>query len=161
MLALRTHHSEGDDVARQATAAGFDPDRLRNARIQAGLTQAELARLVGTDHTVIARYEAGERTPYVERLATLAAALGITPAALTQGNEIGNLAQLRSRAGLSQNTTAQRAGLVRTTYAAIERGEIATLDTDTATRLAAALEVDPKVILSAHSIARAEHLQRT
>jgi transcriptional regulator with XRE-family HTH domain len=148
-------------VAREATAAGFDPERLREARIHAGLTQAELAHRAGIHHTAIARYESGDRTPYVERLATLAAALGLTPAALTNNRDTGNLAQLRNAAGLSQDTAARHAGLIRTTYAAIERGEVASLDPDVTNRLAAALNVDPKAIRTAHSISRANHLQRS
>lgn len=148
-------------MAREATAAGFDPERLRAERIRARLTQAELAERAGIHPTAIARYEAGHRTPYVERLAALADALGLAPAALSKDPSTGDLAELRSRVGLSQDTTARRAGLVRTTYAAIERGEVASLAPDIAGRLATALGVDPKVVLSAHSVSRAEHLKRS
>jgi transcriptional regulator with XRE-family HTH domain len=161
MLTGHRHRaSKGDDVARESTASGFDPEALREARIHANMTQAELAERVGIAHTTIARYEAGERIPYVERLATIARALGLTSAALTKNSQPGGLAQLRSNAGLSQHAAAQRADLVRTTYAAIERGEVANLDPDIVARLADALAVDQTVILSAHSISRAERLRR-
>jgi transcriptional regulator with XRE-family HTH domain len=146
-------------VVRAATAAGFDPERLRRARIQAGLSQLELAQRVGTDHTTIAKYESGDRAPFVERLAALATALGVTTAALAKP-PAGTLAELRSAAGLSQQTAATQAGLVRTTYAAIERGEVTTLTPDISTRLATTFGVDPRTIARAHALARAAHLRR-
>jgi DNA-binding XRE family transcriptional regulator len=50
---------------------------VKNARQQAGLTQAELARKVGTSQSVIARLETGadQRTPSLTLLARIAAAL--------------------------------------------------------------------------------------
>jgi transcriptional regulator with XRE-family HTH domain len=144
-------------MPRESAARGFDPARLRDARHRAGLTQTQLAERTGTDTTTIAKYETGARTPYVERLATLAHALGVTPATLTT-TPATTLAELRAQAGLSQHTAATRAGLIRTTYAAIERGETATLTPDLTTRLATALNVTPSHITTAHAQTRATHL---
>jgi transcriptional regulator with XRE-family HTH domain len=143
-------------VVRAATAAGFDPERLRELRVEVGLTQRELAERTGTDHTTIAKYETGDRIPFVERLAALAAALGVTPSHLTAMKD-GTLAELRTLAGLSQQGLAQRAGLVRTRYSAIERGEVATLDPDIAARIARALNLTPAQVITAHSASRAAH----
>jgi len=51
--------------------------RLRELRLEAGLTQAELARRTGIHRPNIARVEAGRHTPSLETLARLATAIGV------------------------------------------------------------------------------------
>lgn len=51
--------------------------RLRELRMAAGLTQAELARRTGIHRPNIARVEAGRHTPSLETLARLATAIGV------------------------------------------------------------------------------------
>ncbi|MEM9067960.1 MAG: helix-turn-helix transcriptional regulator [Myxococcota bacterium] len=51
--------------------------RLRALRLEAGLTQAELARRTGIHRPNIARVEAGRHTPSLETLARLASAIGV------------------------------------------------------------------------------------
>ena len=51
--------------------------RLRELRLEAGLTQAELARRTGIHRPNIARVEAGRATPSLETLARLAGAIGV------------------------------------------------------------------------------------
>ncbi|MEY4515207.1 MAG: hypothetical protein RLZZ450_7329 [Pseudomonadota bacterium] len=51
--------------------------RLRELRLAAGLTQAELARRTGIHRPNIARVEAGRHTPSLETLARLASAIGV------------------------------------------------------------------------------------
>ena len=51
--------------------------RLRELRVAAGLTQAELARRTGIHRPNIARVEAGRHTPSLETLARLAQAIGV------------------------------------------------------------------------------------
>jgi DNA-binding XRE family transcriptional regulator len=51
--------------------------RIRELRLAAGLTQAELARRTGIHRPNIARVEAGRHTPSLETLARLAAAIGV------------------------------------------------------------------------------------
>jgi DNA-binding XRE family transcriptional regulator len=53
--------------------------RLRELRVAAGLTQAELARRTGIHRPNIARVEAGRHTPSLETLARLAKAIGVAP----------------------------------------------------------------------------------
>lgn len=60
--------------------AGRLAGRLRAARAQAGITQAELARRIGCSRSAIADYETGRAEPSPGRLAEIAAALG-TPLA--------------------------------------------------------------------------------
>lgn len=52
-------------------------DLLRNARLRAGLTQAELARRAGRHQSAIARWESGRATPSFETLRELVRACGL------------------------------------------------------------------------------------
>jgi DNA-binding XRE family transcriptional regulator len=52
--------------------------RLRQLRLAAGLTQAELARRTGIHRPNIARVEAGRHTPSLETLARIANAIGVS-----------------------------------------------------------------------------------
>lgn len=51
------------------------PTLLRRARLEAGLTQAELARRAGTTQSVVARMEAPGANPRVESLEALLGAM--------------------------------------------------------------------------------------
>jgi len=51
--------------------------RIRELRLEAGLTQAELARRTGIHRPNIARVEAGRHTPSLETIARLASAIGV------------------------------------------------------------------------------------
>ncbi len=59
--------------------------RLRELRLAAGLTQAELARRTGIHRPNIARVEAGRHTPSLETLARLASAIGVSTTAVLAG----------------------------------------------------------------------------
>ncbi len=50
---------------------------IREARLRAGLTQAELARRAATSQSAIARYEGGEVSPRVDTLDRIVAACGL------------------------------------------------------------------------------------
>jgi ribosome-binding protein aMBF1 (putative translation factor) len=52
-------------------------DALIHARVQAGLTQEELAYRPGTTQSAVARLESGTRLPTVETLQKLAQVLGL------------------------------------------------------------------------------------
>ena len=52
------------------------PELVREARTRAGLTQAELARRVGTSQPAIARIEAGRSQPSFDRVVELLRACG-------------------------------------------------------------------------------------
>lgn len=56
--------------------------RIRELRLAAGLTQAELARRTGIHRPNIARVEAGRHTPSLETLARLANAIGVPTTAV-------------------------------------------------------------------------------
>lgn len=136
----------------------FDPVRLRQLREAAQLSQAELGAAIGTDDTTIAKYETGVRIPNAQRAVRLAGAVNATPEDLL-GQPV-TLAQLRITKGLLQRDAASAAGLVRTRYSMLERGEVATLQPDIAERLAAVLGVTVDEIRTAHAQSRARYVQR-
>lgn len=47
------------------------PDRLKRLRIEAGLSQKEIANLLQVSPSIISSYETGERTPSLENLLML------------------------------------------------------------------------------------------
>jgi transcriptional regulator with XRE-family HTH domain len=61
---------------RSQTARGAAARLLRDARLDAGLTQVQLARRAGVSQPVIAAYEAGSREPSVPMLSRLVEATG-------------------------------------------------------------------------------------
>lgn len=60
-------------------------DQIRALRLRAGLTQAELARRVGTTQSAIARWERGAVSPSLRTGRRLAAACGHDLAFVTEG----------------------------------------------------------------------------
>lgn len=60
--------------------------RLKNLRLAAGLTQAELARRTGIHRPNIARVEAGRHTPSLETLTRLASAIGVSTTSILTGD---------------------------------------------------------------------------
>ena len=53
-------------------------ERIRNARIERGLTQAQLAKRLGVTSGAVGQWEIGRDLPRAERLADLAAALKLS-----------------------------------------------------------------------------------
>jgi transcriptional regulator with XRE-family HTH domain len=60
----------------------FDGTELKNQRLAAGFTQAELARQVGRCKASLTHYESGHTVPPTAALLRLASALGCEPGAL-------------------------------------------------------------------------------
>lgn len=142
-------------------ATGFDGARLRALRHRAKLSQRALGALIGADITVIANYENGRAVPRVDRLGQLAVALGASPVDLLPADVgVESLERLRVRGGMLQADVAERAGMTRTKYAAIERGQTATISPADARTLADILDVDLEQVLSAQAVARAAFLDR-
>ena len=69
---------EYDQAYAAAALAGELAELVYNLRDQAGLTQAELAKRMGTTQSSIARIDSGGSLPTVEMLARLARAIGIS-----------------------------------------------------------------------------------
>jgi transcriptional regulator with XRE-family HTH domain len=61
--------------------------RIRALRLRTGLSQERFAARAGLDRTYYAGIERGERNPSVKQLAKIAAALGVSIAALFTENE--------------------------------------------------------------------------
>ena len=143
-------------------ASGFDPQRLRAAREAADLTRAALAEAAGVHVSSIGEWEAGRQVPRVGTVAALARALRIEPVALLQPVEgdAFTLHRLRAAAGLSQQQTAEAAGMLRNTYSAVERGETAALSYTDTRALARVLRVTDDRLRAAHTASRAAHLER-
>jgi transcriptional regulator with XRE-family HTH domain len=140
---------------------GFDGARLRALRHRAQLSQRALAARIDADETVIANYENGRAAPRVDRLGRLALALGASPAdLLPEDLEVESLERLRVQAGLRQAEVAGRAGMTRAKYAAIERGQTATVSAADARTMAGILGVELERVLTAQAVARAAFLDR-
>ena len=56
--------------------------RLREARLEAGLTVREVAEWIGLKHAIIVKYENGATVPSIARVHALARLYGLTAAAL-------------------------------------------------------------------------------
>ncbi len=81
-----TRHPRDDRVAATVLAADrFLGGRIRQLRLEAGLSQAALAERVGVAYQQLAKYESGENGVSAARLFLLAEALGATPATLFDG----------------------------------------------------------------------------
>ncbi len=75
LLGKRANGANGVDGVRLG-------QRIRELRLAAGLTQAELARRTGIHRPNIARVEAGRHTPSLETLSRLASAIGVPTTAV-------------------------------------------------------------------------------
>jgi DNA-binding XRE family transcriptional regulator len=90
-VSLVSHElKEGNGALSQAAGLGEVDGatlgrRLRELRLAAGLTQAELARRTGIHRPNIARVEAGRHTPSLETLARLAQAIGVSTTRVLSG----------------------------------------------------------------------------
>jgi len=74
---LRQEQRLARDVAFERMLAEFRPEfglteQIRRARLRAGMTQAQLARRMGTTQSAIARLEAGLASPKIRTLKKLA-----------------------------------------------------------------------------------------
>lgn len=78
--------ASGDGVSHTLPIDGVTlGKRMRELRVAAGLTQAELARRTGIHRPNIARVEAGRHTPSLETVARIAQAIGVSPTKVLSG----------------------------------------------------------------------------
>ena len=141
--------------------SGVYPEVLRAARLRAGLTQHELARLVGVaGGERISRWELGTSKPKPEMLHRLAEALDADVGDLLEPALGGpDLRRLRTSVGLSARTLAGRALMSVPTYVRWESGRFARLPSRRAlTPLAQALGATVEDVESA--IGRAQQNAR-
>ncbi len=102
------------------------PDALRRARHRAGLTQHELARIIGVaGGERVSRWELGSSTPRPGLLQRLAEALDVPLRdLLAPAGEPPDLRRLRAAAGLSAREVADRAHMSLPTLKRWEAGGI-------------------------------------
>jgi transcriptional regulator with XRE-family HTH domain len=144
--------------------SGVDPSALRAAREKAGLTQHELARLVGAaGGERVSRWELGTSVPRPDFLVKLARALDVPALRLIRLDGEGpDLRALRLQAGLTVPELVGRTNLSAPTYYSWEQGRwtrlpsVATLET-----LARALQVPAHAVAAAFNEAQRLRRQRT
>ena len=105
-------------------SSGVDPAALRSARVNAGLTQHQLARLIGAaGGERVSRWELGMSEPRPDFFVKLARILHIPALRLIHfEGEIPDLRALRLKAGLTAPELASRANLSVPTYLRWEAG---------------------------------------
>lgn len=141
--------------------SGIDPSELRAARERAGLTQHELARLVGAaGGERISRWELGSSEPRADFLVRLAQTLEIPTMRLVRfDGDVADLRALRLGAGLSAVELAAAANLAAPTYYAWEQGRWARLpDRSVIDALGRGLNQPPDTVTAA--FAEAQRLRR-
>jgi transcriptional regulator with XRE-family HTH domain len=128
-----------------------DPAALRAARERAGLTQHQLARLVGVaGGERVSRWELGTSEPRPDLLVRLAKALRIRSLDLLKVEAGVDLRALRFAAGLSVDEVADAALVSKRTYMRWETGRWKRRPGRTQTdRLASALRVRQALVLEA------------
>ncbi|HET6638872.1 MAG TPA: helix-turn-helix transcriptional regulator [Gemmatimonadota bacterium] len=97
-------------------------DLLREARLRAGLTQAELAARVGTTQSAIARWEAGATRPSLESLRRLVRACGLELRLAIEDHDPGDASLIEGTLAL---TPAERLDQLVRTVAFIREGRAA------------------------------------
>lgn len=66
-------------------------EQLKALRRKRGLSQAQLAELIGVEQPTVQRWESGKRMPDLDSLQTLAQVLGVTPGSLLDGDALAAL----------------------------------------------------------------------
>lgn len=138
----------------------FRPEVLRAAREEAGLTQHQLARLIGVaGGERVSRWELGASSPRASILARLATALGVRVVDLLGGNASPtDLRLLRLEAGCGSREAARRAHLAAATYIRWEAGAFNNMPPDRLlTPLAGVLGVSLAVLRDALKQSRSRH----
>lgn len=104
----------------------LDPAALRAARLRAGLTQHELARLIGVaGGERVSRWELGTSVPRLETLRRTAAVLEVAPSDLLDSSaRLPDLRALRIRAGMSLGELSERLHVSKATLSRWESGQV-------------------------------------
>lgn len=134
-------------------APGFDPARLRRHREAAEINQSELARRADVPRGAISKYEAGQGAPNPDRLAAIAAAMGLEPVDLLDPERLGHgLASLRVAKGLRQADVAEQVGgeLTVGKYRMIELGKVDRMSYADVADLARVFGVSEEAVHTAH-----------
>ena len=96
-------------------------DHIRNARLQRGLEQGQVARMLGVTESTVWNWEDGRSSPPVHACREVISFLGYDPFPVDEGDG-GRLAAFRRRKGLRVKDAAARAGVDPGTWSGWERG---------------------------------------
>jgi transcriptional regulator with XRE-family HTH domain len=130
----------------------FDPRAFRDARLAAGLTQHQLARLLGVaGGERVSRWELGRSTPRPETLMRAAEVLDVDPAQLVGDQKAPpTLRSLRRSRGLTLADLAHEVHVSKSTVGRWESAySVQSISEASVHRLAAVLGVSPAVVLAA------------
>jgi transcriptional regulator with XRE-family HTH domain len=104
-------------------SVAFSGAKLASARLAAGLTQERLAAVLHTSQRRISDWERGMITPRPELMPKVAAAVGMDALEFVASDPATpSLEDMRLAAGLSMDAVADRIGISRTRYRAMEVG---------------------------------------
>jgi tetratricopeptide (TPR) repeat protein len=130
-------------------------NRIRDARVRAGLSQSELARAVGVHESYVSHVERGARTFAPETLARVAEVLGVPAEYLKEGADAP--AYRAAEAALVDARRLSRSGHPAAAAEALAAVDVTDLDVDTASRVglahAEALDVAGRIEQSADRFA--------
>lgn len=109
-----------------AEARRLDPAALRAARLRAGLTQHQMARLIGVaGGERVSRWELGTSAPRPEVLRRVSSVLDVGLSELLESaDDVPDLRGLRRRAGLSLGELALRVHVSKATLSRWESGHV-------------------------------------
>jgi transcriptional regulator with XRE-family HTH domain len=148
-------------VLSRAGVPGFSAERLRQARLEASLSQKALGKLVQKDRIYVLNLEGGRKAPSPGALVELARALELEPLWLLKTcAEEASLVQLRVAAGLLQREVAAELRVSTAALSQIEAGRLA-LTPVRAERLAGLYAVSVRAVRSAHERAVANRAGET
>ena len=152
-MSTHDHLAPRRRMSRRVTR-GFRRDTFREVRLAAGFSQGELARSAAVSPSTIHHWEAGTKSPQVDRLAHVARVLGVRIDALVEIPESDRFpGDWRVLAGLTQPELAAAAGVSTTLVARLERAEV-TLSDEACRRLAVALGITERQFRDAFERAR-------
>lgn len=117
-------NGRGDDVAGRRNIPLFNPEAFAAARDNAGLSRAELAKRLKVDPSLIRQWEGRHRGITAAHLRNAATILGVPPAQLQHPAQNPTLAELRSRACLTQSELAERLEVPRGRVIDWESGQV-------------------------------------
>ncbi|MFH9355154.1 helix-turn-helix transcriptional regulator [Kitasatospora sp. NPDC017646] len=96
--------------------------RLRELRTQRGMTQAQVARLIGCSRSTVSTWETTGNSPRPSRLRRLADVLGVPVQEIADFGLLPSLREMRVSAGLRQADIARRLRVQKSTYCDVETG---------------------------------------
>ena len=97
-------------------------DAIRKRRLDLGLQQAEVAKVIGCDPMTVVNWEKGHTTPRIHLMAKVVRFLGYDP--LPKGTTLGEkIAHFRRSQGITQTAFAEKLGVDPGTLSRWETGE--------------------------------------